>query len=402
MNTIRDLNLLPVWVNPQHLVLSALHMMIGHKVKALAVVEGDRLVGSVSLEDLIAAPEGSRVADVMKGQAMQVEAGADVRTVAQAFASEQADLAMVTDGTHYIGMLTPAMLLRELGRSYDPLTGLSWSDQLREWAVEHLRNSEEVTIIFIDLNHFGIYNKKYGHIVGDQVIQKVARFLSDNIDPEFDVLVRYGGDEFAIGTQRDRDESDAFAELLEKRFDGKMKGADEPVTFSTGVFGGRRHKERENTHYAATVDNLISIASKNCIANKRKQRGEEPELKAGQVAPTHFAVLGIYSDESVANGITTVIISGNGNVYSGADSKGEKSIVESIAAATARAVEKTQPGTQFDVRAIDLLQEGEIQVVTVTALRKDGYSERTLSSAKRVAGELANAVAETTIETFIS
>jgi len=401
MNTVRDLNLLPVWVNPDHLAATALHIMSGHKVKALAVLEKEKLVGLVTLEDLIAAPLGSRVSFYLRPVTLEINPESNVREIAQLFASEEIEFAPVVEKGRFLGLLSPAMMLQELGRSYDPLTTLSWSDRLREWGVDHLKNGEEVTIIFIDLNDFGQYNKKYGHIIGDQVIQKVASYLSNAIDPHLDVLVRYGGDEFAIGTLRDRDETEALAELLVKRFDGKMKGAEEPVRFSTGVFGGRRHKERENVHYAATIDNLINIASKNCQANKRRARGEEPQQKKAS-PQTEYKVLGIFADENIASGVTTVIISGNGQVLSGADSKGPKTIVESIANATARAMERLNSNQGLEVLAIDLLEDGKVQVVSVTGMVHNGHEHRSVSAAKRVSGELANAVVETTIQAFQS
>jgi diguanylate cyclase (GGDEF)-like protein len=400
MNTVRDLKLLPVWVDPRHLALTALHVMLGHRMKALGVLNGTELVGTVALEDLLGAPEGARIESLMKAPAPVITADLEVRMVAQMFVDDDIDFAPVVDGDIYLGMVTPVMLLRELGQSYDPLTKLSWSDQLREWGVDHLKKGEEVTIIFVDLDRFGIYNKKYGHIVGDKVIQKVASFLSEHIDRELDVLVRYGGDEFAIGTLRDRDESEALAELLVKRFNGEVEGAEEPVSFSTGVFGGRRNKERESVHYAATIDNLINIASKNCIANKRKAR-EEETVEDRRPAPA-YKLLGIYSDEADPNAITTVIVSSNDNVYSGADSKGAKSIVESIAAATIKAMERSSPEVQLELVAIDLLQEGDAQVVTVTGRSKNGKSERSVSAARRVTGQLADAVAEAAIEAFLS
>lgn len=398
---VSDLNLLPVWVNPQHLVVTAIHIMAGHQVKALAVLNDGKLAGIVALEDLIGASENARIETYLKAPALVVPANSNVRDVAEAFVEAKIDYAPVVDSKgNFLGLLTPTMLLKELGRSYDPLTTLSWSDRLREWCIEHLKNGEEVTIIFIDLNQFGQYNKKYGHIVGDQVIRKVAEYLQAGVDPDLDVLVRFGGDEFAIGTLRLRDEADALAELLTKRFDGRMKGAEEPVSFSTGVFGGRREKEREHVHYASTVDNLINIASKNCIANKKRARGEEVE--SPKAAPkAEIKVLGIYSDEAVANGVTTVIISGGGNVYSGADLRQDKTIVESIAGATARAMERAQPAMTFEAVAIDLLQDEDVQVVSVTGLVRQGESERSVSAAKRVTGELANAVAEATVEAFL-
>jgi len=371
--------------------------MLGHGLKILGVLDGNRLVGLVGIEDLVGAKEGEVVASVMRPPGSIISPDSNVRQAAQQLVAEKADSAPVLDAKGFKGILTPLMLLEDLGQSYDPLTSLSWSDRLREWGVWHLQNNEEVTIIFIDLNNFGAYNKKYGHIVGDHVIAKVAAFLTGEIDPELDILVRYGGDEFALGTLRDRDESEALAELLVKRFDGKVEGADEPVTFTTGVFGGRRHKERESVHYAATIDNLINIASKNCIANKKRQRGE---LDNAQAKTTNYNVLGVYADEDDPEGIITVVVGGGGNVFSGAESRKGKSVVDCIAIATAKAMAHSRPDARLEVLAIDLMQEEDSRIVSVTGKLLNGAEERAVSAAKQVADDLATAVVEATIEAF--
>jgi diguanylate cyclase (GGDEF)-like protein len=360
-------------------------------------MDGSTLVGVVGLEDLVAAPEGALVSMAMRNPGVVIDPSLSIRQAAQAFVAEKADSAPVLDAAGFRGILTPLMLLEDLGQSFDPLTTLSWSDRLRDWGVRHLENSDEVTIIFVDLNDFGSYNKKYGHIVGDHVIAKVAKFLSDQIDNELDVLVRYGGDEFAIGTLRDRDESDAMAEMLVEQFDGNVEGANEPVSFTTGVFGGRRHKERESVHYAATIDNLINIASKNCIANKKRSR---PEPEPVETANSAYAVLGVYADEEDSEGIITVVVGNGAGVFSGAENRQGKSVVDTIALATAKAMSKAKPGTSLNVSAIDLMEEGDSRFVSVSGLARNGQGERTVSAARQVDADLATAVVEATIEAF--
>ena len=51
--------------------------------------------------------------------------------------------------------------------------------------------------MIIDIDRFKHVNDQYGHIVGDQVIWRIADQLKANVRAS-DLIVRYGGDEFLI------------------------------------------------------------------------------------------------------------------------------------------------------------------------------------------------------------
>ncbi len=81
MNTLQQLRIVPYWVNPAHLVSTAAHIMRGHRVRALGVLEGERLIGTLSLED-IAGSDGTTVSTVMRPVEATAQLADSVRDVA--------------------------------------------------------------------------------------------------------------------------------------------------------------------------------------------------------------------------------------------------------------------------------------------------------------------------------
>ena len=66
-----------------------------------------------------------------------------------------------------------------------------------EWNKAVLLNSD-FSIIMIDIDHFKLFNDKYGHQAGDACIQKVAEQGNLVCGRPADLFARYGGEEFAI------------------------------------------------------------------------------------------------------------------------------------------------------------------------------------------------------------
>lgn len=399
MNTLRDLRIQPIWVNPQHLVSTAAHILAGHRVRALGVLDESVLVGTISVLEVLRAPEGATVGQVMRSPEPRVNLGDSVRSVAAMFADGELEYAPVVDGDRFVGIVTPNMLLKEMGRSFDPMSGLSWSDRLREWGTSHLEQGDEVTILFIDLNEFGQYNKKHGHIVGDRVIRLVAERLGACIDPARDVLVRYGGDEFAIGTTRLREDAEVLAELLRKRASGvAVEEGVEPVTFSVGVFGGRRSRERENTHYAATLDNLINMASRAALAAKAAaKQGQAVPVAEGagtDETPTRFRVVGVYADDQGPRPVTTVILGLRDTIVSGAAPQNGLTQLEAVSLATVKAMERSNPDVSLKLETLAV----EAGVLKLKGRVTRGDESIRVDVARRVGADPLVAVAEATVE----
>ena len=83
---------------------------------------------------------------------------------------------------------------------YDALTNLpnrvTFYEQM-ETIVKHLRRSELVGVLSLDLDHFKAVNDTLGHPIGDLLLQAAAQRMQSCLR-DGDIVARLGGDEFAI------------------------------------------------------------------------------------------------------------------------------------------------------------------------------------------------------------
>lgn len=82
---------------------------------------------------------------------------------------------------------------------HDPLTGLVNRTQCELSFRRAIAKSpqQSVALLFIDLDNFKPINDALGHQAGDEVLQKLASLLQQQLS-EQDVLSRFGGDEFVV------------------------------------------------------------------------------------------------------------------------------------------------------------------------------------------------------------
>ena len=270
MKTIRDVMTSDVIrLSPTNKIKTAIILMKGHNIGGLPVLEEDQVVGVLDYHDVLGKDNDTLVQHIMDREFVTVPPEMSVADAANLMTRIGSGRLLVMHNGQLIGVVTRADLLPELGKSFDPITGLPRADAMRDWGIEALKRGLEITVIFMDLDEFGQFNKKYGHITGDRVLKHVARILQTHVEEERDMLCRYAGDEFVVVTTRNSEDARALADLLnEKVRTTENQELPEPVTGSIGVHGGKRTKEREDVHYEATLDNLINLASKSCTRAK--------------------------------------------------------------------------------------------------------------------------------------
>jgi diguanylate cyclase (GGDEF)-like protein len=138
---------------------------------------------------------------------------------------------------------TQQLHLQEVAEK-DALTGV-FNRGTGERILQNLIEKPErnIAIILCDIDHFKRVNDNFGHLVGDRVLQEIAKCFQTHIRQQ-DVLVRWGGEEFLIVVpENDEIELKQLAERL-RGIIAEHKISD--VGNITGSFGVAHLNSSEN------------------------------------------------------------------------------------------------------------------------------------------------------------
>ncbi|WP_051754578.1 GGDEF domain-containing protein [Thermodesulfobacterium commune] len=154
----------------------------------------------------------------------------------------------------------------------DELTGLYNRYYLKDYLVkliEKLKRNKnnKLFLIFIDLDNFKLINDTYGHNKGDNVLKEVAEILTANFR-KYDIISRYGGDEFIVLLESNEDPTkriNALRQNIEEIF------KEFNLSFSYGISIFPDDIENINMPTQEIIKLLIEIADKRMYEEKTKK-----------------------------------------------------------------------------------------------------------------------------------
>ena len=120
--------------------------------------------------------------------------------------------------------------------------------------------------IFVDIDHFKLYNDRWGHHEGDEVLKRMARFLMRYVRTE-EAVLRVGGDEFVVLLNNaDADQTRLVADRLRAE---ALEHA--PVPFSLG-WAAREGGESLQTVLDRADSGMMAVRVDKRKTDPRQQR----------------------------------------------------------------------------------------------------------------------------------
>jgi len=165
-----------------------------HDVRHIPILDGEQLVGIVSMRDLIHHYQN-------KLETAFNEARQEIDDLKK--------LMSVADGEKIDTLIQEVQRYKELSLT-DYLTGLFNKRYFQTRFIEEVtrarRSSYDLSLIFCDIDYFKRINDRFGHHIGDEVLRITAQILSGSIDElniisrlrKSDIIARYGGEEFVV------------------------------------------------------------------------------------------------------------------------------------------------------------------------------------------------------------
>jgi len=148
----------------------------------------------------------------------------------------------------------------------DSLTGVKSKRYLLDNGETFLSdpNNHPVSVILLDIDHFKQINDNMGHITGDHVLANLGELLNESF-PETSMVVRFGGEEFAILMSNISIETAKMkAEAIRRKVE-RLNPVNVPITISLGLASTIDHP-------SINLNDILQLADKALYAAKDSGR----------------------------------------------------------------------------------------------------------------------------------
>jgi len=187
----------------------------------------------------------------------------------------------------YLYRISQQLIAAQISSQHDALTRLhnrrALDDQLPKLLRESMREKTPLTVLFIDIDHFRIFNELYGHESGDVALQAVAQALASVCQRPLDFICRWGGEEFV-------------AVLPNTNATAALKLAQDMLTATRALQLSVPHHAPPRIsvsigHITRTVtrrtleDDLVGAADRAML--QAKHQGRNQSVVASSASPTH-------------------------------------------------------------------------------------------------------------------
>ncbi|SDC57081.1 GGDEF domain-containing protein [Paraburkholderia lycopersici] len=180
----------------------------------------------------------------------------------------------------------------------DPLTKLNnrrTLDQRLQIEWNHaLREQRPLSVLFVDVDRFKLFNDTYGHVAGDDVLATVARCVASATRRSVDLVARYGGEEFmAVLPDTGHDGAVQVAETIRANVEALGIGNPGSETGRVTVSIGCATCVPSND---GSPDRLVSIADEQLYRAKSSGRNQVQSIIVNSMAASPANMSGTNAD----------------------------------------------------------------------------------------------------------
>lgn len=165
--------------------------------------------------------------------------------------------------------------------------------RIHEEFVSARRFHQVFSLLVLDIDFFKKVNDTYGHLIGDEVLIKLAQFVLRTLREDLDVACRFGGEEFALLLpQTDENGAAHLAERLRRLVESEIEDPEKgipKVTISVGIATYPKDADNQKDLFQVADDALY----------KAKEEGRN-QVRVGR-EKTRFEVSQVMSREALRN-----------------------------------------------------------------------------------------------------